>query len=183
MGVMGIPLNRDMYAPSAYLARGMENLLIYAKNEEDPFLYWTTCLTSKFLGLAIFPFVLTGELMAESFFLAKDIVVYQLGVKLGLENLIPTIYRIKKLVLGILCTPFAVIAADAVSYLFVQRAFSNKEIVPFGVEKLYGLTIQGSILKPSTIEEVREIVFKAKEEKKKISILGSGMSQGEQTIP
>lgn len=180
---MSVILNRDVYAPSAYLARGMESFLIYAKNEQDPFLYWTNGLTAKFLGLAVFPLVLASEFMAEPFFLAKDVIAYQLGVKSGLENLVSTISRIKKLALGILCTPLSIMAADAVSYLFLQKTFVDNHIAPFGVEKLYGITTQKSIQKPGTVEEVREIVLKAKEEKRKISIIGSGMSQGEQIVP
>lgn len=85
----------------------------------------------------------------------------------------------------ILLTPLAIIAADAVSYLFLERIPEDKkrEILLFGVEKLYGAKPSESIKFPSTVDELQEVVKKAKEEGKTISIIGSGISQEEQIIP
>ncbi len=169
---------RNIYAPSAYLARGIENLLISAKNTDPWSISHTlTCWTAKALGLIAFPTVLAAELAAESLFLTKDLIVYSpKKLSAGME-------RVSKLALGIIFSPLSILATDACSYLFLQREFSKQEVRPFGVEKVFGTRVREAICYPKTIYAVQKLVTEAVENGQKISIIGSGMSQGDQTIP
>jgi FAD/FMN-containing dehydrogenase len=165
------------HAPIAYAARGLEKLLIFTKETENPTLHRIACLSAKAIGLTIVPMCLLAELITEPLFLLKA------KIQHSKENWDYNIERIDKLALGIFCTPLAILAADAVSYLFLERSSTPKAIRPFGVEKIYGEKIDTAVYQPTSTEEVQKIVLEAKAKQKSIAILGAGFSQGEQTIP
>ncbi len=179
-----IPL-RISYSPSAYLARGIENALITIKEMENIPVFVFSCIAIKAIALITVPLVFTAELLLiESCFAAKSFVKCTLGYKEAPCEWECSMERASKLALGILFSPLAILAADGVSYLFLERAPTNTSILPFGVENVYGKDLkENSIRYPNTREELQEIVRDARANNKKISIIGAGMSQGQQTIP
>ena len=170
-------VDRKIHAPSAYLARGLENLLIITKETESSLVHWSSCLFAKSVGCFAVPSVLLGELLVEPLFLAK---AFCQGVQKEVNY---SVERISKLALGICCTPLSILKADGVSYLFLQRAPTQSEIRPFGVEKVYGVKVADGIHYPHSVEDIQNLVLLAKKEQRKITIVGTGFSQGDQTAP
>ena len=173
---------RMLYGPAAYCARAIENLLIYCK-ESEGVAYAITCIAVKAIGLTIFPVTLAIGLAVEPLFLGRSIAAYYLGYEGADKAWDYSAERISKLALGIIFSPLAIIAADGVSYLFLERVPTDLEIRPFGVEHVYGKTLKDPIIYPSTVQEVIDALKKAKKENKTISVIGAGLSQGEQTVP
>lgn len=66
---------------------------------------------------------------------------------------------------------------------FLKRPKSDYEVRPFGVEKIFGATLEQKMDCPETEEEVIAIVRDARGKKQQVSILGAGMSQGPQAVP
>jgi FAD/FMN-containing dehydrogenase len=176
-------MGKNSVYPSNYLAKWIENTLIEAKSTDSMPWSVVVCVGSKMLGCVVFPLLLLGELLVEPLFLAKASLKYHLGYNEASSEWAHSADRIHRLGLGFICSPLAILASDAVSYLFLQRETSDKEVCPFGVEKIYGRVLDSSILLPSTAQEVQNIVRQAKQEGKTISIRGAGMSQGRQTVP
>ena len=57
---------RMLYGPAAYCARGIENLLLLAK-ETEGVTHLVTCLAAKTLALTVFPVALGVGIVVESF--------------------------------------------------------------------------------------------------------------------
>lgn len=54
---------------------------------------------------------------------------------------------------------------------------------PFGVEEIFGKTLEKKIETPTTVDDVQRIVKDARAKNETIAVLGAGMSQGTQTVP
>lgn len=181
VGVSYLP-DRVLYSPSLYMARGIEKVQILA--EESGWVgYIAYKVAAKVLALGVFPVTLAMGLVVEPLCLSYHVCTYLLGDEKSIEQIDFSLERITKLALGILATPLAFIACDAVSYLFLERVPTTQAIHPFGVENVYGIALNSPICYPKSVEEVQEIVKKAAREGKKIAIIGAGLSQGEQTVP
>ena len=181
IGVSYLP-DRVLYSPSLYVAKAIENVEVLSK--ESGLVGYVACkVAAKVLALGVFPVTLALGLIVEPLFLSYSVCTYLLGSKDAPEQIAFSLERISKLVLGILATPLAIMSCDAVSYLFLERVPTTEEVRPFGVEKVYGQRQNSPIRYPENTKEIQKIVKEAKQDNKKIAIIGAGLSQGEQTVP
>ncbi|MDR2539923.1 MAG: FAD-binding oxidoreductase [Chlamydiales bacterium] len=164
--------------PSAYIARGIENILLIGENREfDPITKLCCSIAARLTSITVFPIFLSMELtfkkipqLLSSVCLCKD-------AEKNLKNL----YKVQKYSLGVLCFPMGLLRADAVSGFFLKNPYKKDVVSPFGVAEQYGKAAK--IHFPETIEDLKILVQQAKKQEKQISVIGSGMSQGLQTIP
>lgn len=88
---------------------------------------------------------------------------------------------IGKSLLGIVASPLGLLAPDLVTYHFLRtHPTPEKQISDFG--KVYSTPVAHQET-PSTIEEVQDLVRKAKREGLKIGVAGAQLAQGGHTIP
>lgn len=166
-------------SPSSYVARGIENTLIKGEASNRTEVKIGCQLISRLASVTIFPLSLTVELLGKRIpKLINSLPRDDISRKKFKYN----INEIEKLCLGILCSPLGLQSPDSVSGLFLKNPDSSTVIRPFGVEELYGKKVD-HIYQPQTVEELQELIKKAKREKKTVSIKGAGMSQGSQTVP
>ncbi len=139
--------------------------------------HWTllpaTAIGSRLMAATVFPITLASDF------------VYATGMSLyskttgNFEN--ATWYRMRafKNLLGLFATPASLFGADLVTNHFIPLEKSNSAICPYG--KLY--SAHAMEFYPKTVEEVQEILHKAKKFNKKITIAGKLFSQGKQALP
>jgi FAD/FMN-containing dehydrogenase len=132
------------------------------------------------MGLTLFPLALGAELVCKR--IPKLLSSIPNGTDKTPDKFKRNLDKVTKFGLGMLCTLLALKSADAVSGLFLKAPDANYAVRPFGVEQQFGREVE-KIYYPKTVEEIQELVKKAKAEKKQISIIGAGMSQGIQTVP
>lgn len=159
--------------PTAIVARSIEELQLYTRNTKNICIKAGCNLLTRTISLTAFPIFLTFELLFKQ--IPKTIFGNRVKFKKRLD-------KVAKFALGILCTPLAIYTPDAVSTLFLKSPRTNSVVKPFGVEEQYGKTV-AKIHYPATLEELQILVQQAKKEKKQISLIGAGMSQGPQTVP
>ncbi len=169
--------------PSANVALNIEYLTL-CKEESDCLKYKFFCdVAGRVLSVTAFPAALTSELLLKRIpRLVSTYVAYRKEPEKYQEKLVSRIDKIKKYGLAILCSPLGLYKPPAVSGFFLKNHSSSTAIRPFGVEAMFGKRVD-QIHYPTTIEEIQQLVLKAKAEKKQISIIGAGMSQGQQTVP
>lgn len=81
--------------------------------------------------------------------------------------------------LGVLCSPAGLICSDIVTQHFVMKYKESGKVTPYG--KLYSEEVEE--VTPRSIEEIQEVIHRARENGKKVSIAGAQMSQGKQILP
>lgn len=170
---------------AGFIARNIEDIILYGENQDSSLVRAVTQLSSRFLSVTVFPIALTFELLFKR--IPKTLFTPIRIQKNPVQEGHPSKFqrrcdKIAKFALGILFSPLGVFSPDCVSGLFLKNPNSADSIRPFGVENLYGKTGL-SILRPKTAQEAEQMVKEAIQNKKKISIVGAGMSEGTQTIP
>lgn len=170
-------------SPSAFIARGIENLVIKRENSSNLVGKLSYGITASLISITAFPFFLSLELLFKR--IPKLLISFS-SVVLNKDNarvkFDKNVDKINKFCLGILLSPIGIRSPDGVSGLFLKTIKSNTIIKPFGVEQEYGMEVQ-EVLYPSTVQDLQSLVKKAIQEEKHISIIGAGMSQGNQTVP
>ena len=160
--------------PTAVLANEIEHLVRYGK--KGPLCIQIFCeVTARAISTIIFPIFLLLELtfkkIPEGILAARtdqcwekadDALKYFLAI-------VPAI------ILGLY-------SPEGVPGFFLKRKTSPNEVNPFGVENIYGKKMLAPIAYPKSAEEVVATVKNAIKNNQKISIIGTGFSQGTQTI-
>jgi hypothetical protein len=159
--------------PSASVARGIEDLILLQEERENFAVKASVFVLSRLIGLVVFPVVVSLELVF------KDIPKLCKAIVMGGVN--RRLDKILKRLLTLIFTPLSLRSADALSFFFLKQK-PETAVRPFGVELEFGKKVD-SIQQPKTVEELQEIVRKAKQDGKQISVIGAGMSQGIQTVP
>ncbi len=161
--------------PAATAARSIEDLLIY--KERAHFLAKGACaITARLISAIVFPIILTLEclfLRIPKMLLAVRTEKFQQKADKVLKYILaigPSIF-------------FGLYSPEAMPGFFLKRAKTDREILPFGVERIFGKSLQNQIRYPQSAQEMCEIIAAAKETGKQVSVIGAGMSQGIQTIP
>ncbi len=168
--------------PTAAAARLIENLLIKRKKVHNIIGKTSLFLTAKVVASTVFPIFITLELLLKRI---PKCAIALASCKKNKEKLENQLSKVASFALGlVLSIPLGIMHdSDSVSSLFLKRRTKPNEIRPFGVENEYGTVLKENILYPKNHEEVSQAIAKARNEKKTISIIGAGMSQGTQTIP
>ncbi|MBM3193818.1 MAG: FAD-binding protein [Chlamydiae bacterium] len=161
--------------PIESTARGIENIVIAGKETKSYTVAFGCFILSRTISITVFPLFLTIELIFKR--IPKLICAFG-----DLSKFKKRFEKLTKVAIGILATPLSLKAPEGVTGLFLKTRWEKGEVRPFGVEQEYGKSGL-NICIPKTDEELEEIVEKARADKKQISILGSRMSQGTQTIP
>lgn len=169
--------------PSAFAARGIENIVIKGSSTNSIIVKVGYNALSRLVSITVFPVFLTIELLFKRIpKLLLSIPFSRLNKEESINKFYRNVNKIEKFCLGILFSPLGLRSPDGVSGLFLKTPDSDKVVRPFGVEQQYGKQVS-CIYYPETIEELQNLIKQAKEENKKISIIGAGMSQGSQTVP
>lgn len=163
--------------PTAYIARDIENLILTGKNSEFLPAKLKYSIIARLISITVFPIFLSLDLVFIRIpkFLVS-IVLYK-----DSEKTHGNLCKIQKYCLAILGFPIGFLRADAVSGFFLKNPYKKNMVSPFGVTEQYGKVAK--IHFPETIEDLKGLVAEAKEKGKQISVIGSGMSQGLQTVP
>jgi len=159
--------------PTATVARGIENLILLENNSKNIFVKSSAFALSRLISVIVFPVFVALELVCKD--IPKLMVSFFKG---GVSHRLD---KILKKMLTLIFFPLGLRSADALSLFYVKQ-LPEKAVRPFGVEMQYGLKVK-EIYTPDTVEELQKLVLKAKEEKKQISVIGAGFSQGTQTVP
>src|SRR5579863_7001058 len=162
--------------PAAVVARYIESICFKTRNTKNVVEKVNLGILNRLIGLTAFPAALGTELLCNR--IPK---LVSAAWKQDPEKYESRFDKITKYVLGLLFSPLAIRTPEAISGFFLKR-FKGNEVRPFGVENLYGRPVD-EIKYPKTVQELQNIVLKAKDTKKQISIVGAGMSQGPQTVP
>lgn len=161
--------------PIESTARVIENIVIAGKETRSYTVTLGCFVLSRSISLTVFPLFLTIELI----FKRIPKLIWAVG---NITKFKKKFEKLTKVVIGILATPLSIKAPEGVTGLFLKTRWKKDEVRPFGVEQEYGRAGL-NIRIPQTDEELEALAQEAKREKKQISILGSRMSQGTQTIP
>ncbi len=160
--------------PTALVAREIEDLVVIGKNSKNLIVNGGCALASRAISLTIFPIFLGLELIFKR--------IPKLILSIGdQENFSKKADKVLKYVLGLLFFPLGIHSPEGISGFFLKMP-PTAAVRPFGVEYQYGKEVD-RILLPKSVNELQRMVLRAKLEKKQVSILGAGMSQGTQTVP
>lgn len=170
--------------PTAAVARGIENLIIACKESDKASVKAGIFFLARLASITVFPAVASAELIVKR--IPKALFSIPLRKVESEENqrskFEKNLCKVQKFTLGILLAPLGVRSADGVSGFFLKTPPSDKVIRPFGVEAQYGKTVD-KVHYPKNKEELQALVKQAIQDKKQISVIGAGMSQGTQTVP
>ena len=166
----------DLKHCCAALARNIENLMIQREVNPSPLVKGAAGAAASLISATVFPIFLTLELFLKR--------IPKVVLSIGTENFEKKTDKALKYSLAIgpsilLGLPFP----EGVPGFFLRRETKENEVRPFGVEAVFGRTIDNPIESPISAEEVQAIVKNAKELGQQVSVIGAGMSQGTQTIP
>lgn len=168
--------------PTATMARGLENIMIYSENTRSTAWSLGARLIATVVSQTVFPAIILLELIFKRGPKAL------LGIRfsktpVGDVSLFSRRWdKVRKFARSLVFCFMGVRSPDGIAGFFLKRLPSDQAIAPFGVELQFGKKVDG-IYYPETAEQVEELVQKANIENKQISIIGAGMSQGTQTIP
>ncbi len=158
--------------PTATIARGIENLVIIGNNRN--YAVKTACKgLARLISLTVFPLFALGELLILR--------IPRMILAINTEKFDQKADKVAKFALGFVFSPLGAIVPESVSGFFLKHP-KTSEVRPFGVETQFGKAVD-AIHYPKTHEELQKLVLQAKQEKKQISVIGAGMSQGTQTVP
>lgn len=170
------------FQPSAYVARRIENILIAGATNKRFSVKVGCQLLSRLVSVTLFPLSLSAELIGKRIPRLIAAIPNRNRDEISRSKFLKRIDKVEKFSLGLLCAPLGLQSPDSVSGLFLNKPDSSQTIRPFGVETLYGKPVS-HIHRPKTVEELQALIKLAKQEKKTVSIIGAGMSQGSQTVP
>ncbi len=161
--------------PAAITARNIENLLIYG--ERSNFLAKGVCsITARLISTVAFPIILTLELIL----LRIPKVLFSVATEKFQQKADKAFKYFLAIVPSII---FGLYSPEALPGFFLKRPKTDNEILPFGVEHVFGKSVKSKIQYPETVEAVCRIITEATNASKQVAVIGAGMSQGEQTIP
>lgn len=171
--------------PCAAVAKSMEKISLFGHNSNNKALDVGCSLLIRTIALTVLPVFIALELVFKKIPKAlMAINTYQRDNQGDTQTKFSRrCDKIAKYALCLLFFPLALHSPDAISFFFLKRPPHPNEVQPFGVEKVFGKTLKEPIFEPKTEEELLEIVKYAQKEKKQISVIGSGFSQGRQTVP
>lgn len=139
--------------------------------------YWTrlpaAAIGSRLLAVTFFPVTLASDFVYAAYMSLSS------RVAGNAEKAIWYRMRAIKNLLGLLFTPTSLLGADLVTNHFIPVEKTHRAVRPYG--KLY--SAQAIEVYPKTEEEVQEIVRKAKNLNKNVTIAGKLFSQGKQALP
>lgn len=163
--------------PSAYVARKIENIILLGANSNLQFTKFGCFVIARVISTTVFPIFLLMELIL------KRVPKWVVSITLyrDSEKIYKNAYKIQKHCLAILSFPLGLFSADAISGFFLKNPYAKNMLKPFCTAEQYGKT--AVIYYPQAKEDLQNLVKEAIEQKKQISIVGAGMSQGLQTIP
>lgn len=173
-------LSSSMLAEDHLLSEkiALSNDRIIKKGQTTPILKPLAWLTSRTIGLTLFPAcsaidiaILTTKQASEIPFIIKN-------DKQHIERFKENHSKISKCCLGMIATPASALSSDLVTHHFIPSKSKNFEVAPYG--KLY--RCKAYVYYPESIAEVQSIIQEASASGKKVSLLGAGMSQGKQAI-
>lgn len=168
--------------PTAGVAGIIEHLIIKGKNSTNLAVKGGCRIGATTLGVTVFPTALLAQLIFRQTPKTITAFCFKNFSPRHHEKYCREVEWAQSHALGLVASPLGLISADAVSSFFVKKPPSNSFISPFGVAEIFGKAVT-HIHEPTTIEELRDLVLRAKSEKLQISVIGSGMSQGIQTVP
>lgn len=161
--------------PTSSLARGIEDLVVYAERFSLP--GKIAChAVARLVSLVVFPVFLTLELACKRF----PKMLWAIGTEKFARRADKALTYLFSIIPSII---FALHSPEGMPGFVLKRKKSSLEIRPFGVEELFGKSLENKIVYPKTAEEVAKIVLSANEQGAQVSIIGAGMSQGTQTVP
>ncbi|MBX9744028.1 MAG: FAD-binding oxidoreductase, partial [Chlamydiales bacterium] len=161
--------------PTATIARGIEDIVIYGECS-NLFIKGACAVGARAVSIVVFPVFLTLELFLKR--------IPKMLLALGTETFDRKADKSLKFILSIIPSiVLGIHSPEGVPGFFVKRQKNDREIRPFGVEKVFGLTLKEGIFYPTTPQEVQTIVQDAKKRKQQVVVMGAGMSQGIQTVP
>jgi len=160
--------------PVATVSRGIEDLVIKGLNSKSYLMKGACAVLSRVISLTVFPIFLLLELTFSR--IPKALLAIGNSEKFHRK-----LDKAAKYFFAIFTSPLGLHSPEGVSGFFLKTPPSH-EVRPFGVEAVYGQKVD-QITYPKSILELQQLVRQAKEQKKQISIMGAGMSQGTQTVP
>src|SRR3989338_6115437 len=166
-----------MYAlkhPTAIVARGIENIIIVEKNSTHFPVRLACAALSRLISITVFPVIL----LLETLFYRIPRMLCAIDDQKKFNSRADTV---GKYLLAFVLFPFGIRAGDGVSIFFLRR-FPSPSVLPFGREEKHGLRMD-RVLRPQKTYELENIVKEAIRDKKQVSVVGAGMSQGTQTVP
>lgn len=167
-------------SPTANVARCVENILFYAKDSTNWAVIIGGEILSRVVSLTAFPISVTIELLFKR--IPKLIYTATFSpAEIQAIKLKTRVQKVEKFALGALFSFMGIISSDGVSGLFLKTIGNKNRVSPFGVEEVYGK--EADVRHPTTVDEIVHLVQEANDQNRQISIIGSGMSQGIQTIP
>lgn len=169
-----------LFNPAAKTAEAIESLVIYQENTSWKVLQIGSALLARVASVTVFPFCLLLELTLKR--IPKALASISWHAPNQSDKCKRNFDKIEKFVLGILLTPLGLRSPDAVSGLFLKNLKRETAVRPFGVEEEYGKVVDGIAL-PENEHQLQTIVTEAIKNRKQISVVGAGMSEGTQTVP
>lgn len=162
--------------PTAAISRAIENIVIFGKDSRSDFIVRGACsLTSRIISTAVFPVFLSSELVLKR--------VPKMVMAVGTDKYEKKADKALKFLYAIVPSMiFGLYSPEGMPGFFLKRQKTGREVVPFGVEKQFGMKTEG-IDYPRNIEELQEVVKDSISKGQQISVIGAGMSQGIQTVP
>ncbi len=160
--------------PVATVARAIEDIVITGAESEYCIVKMGCAVLSRAVSLSVFPVFLLIELTFKR--------VPKLLLAIGNQQKFNSrLDKVAKYASAIFTSPLGIHSPEGVSGFFLKIPHS-KEVRPFGVEGVYGQKVD-QIFYPKNVDELRALVQQARLDRKQISIIGAGMSQGTQTVP
>lgn len=171
--------------PCAAVAKGMEKISLYGHNSKNIALDVACSLTIRAIALTVLPAFIALELVFKR--IPKALMALN-TYKTDNQTDTQTKFsrqcdKVAKYAFCLFFFPLALHSPDAISFFLLKRPPHPNEVQPFGVEKVFGTKMSRPVLYPKTEEDLVKIVKRAKEKNLQISVIGSGFSQGHQTIP
>lgn len=161
--------------PTSILSRKIEDMVLEGENTEDPFIKGKCFALSRLVSLTVFPIFL----LLETNFIRIPKLLYSIPDS---QKLNKNIDKITTFVLSFLASPIGIYSPEFLPGFFLKNFSKDCSIIPFGVEKLYGMRVN-HISYPKTVTELQNIVKQAAKQNRQISVIGAGMSEGTQTVP
>lgn len=173
---MSSAISYPFTSPSAALARGIEDTVIYGKEADNLLLKGSCWVVSRVISTVVFPIFLTMDLIFKRI---PDMLFHIRSDKFS-------IFADECMKYSLAIVPaiiFGLYSPNAMPGFFLQRSIHACEVRPFGVENIYGKTLSNPVNYPVTPSEVQDLVRSAAILGQQVSVVGAGMSQGTQTIP
>src|SRR3989338_370071 len=143
--------------PTATLSRGIENLVIYGEHSR-PIIRGACEVAARIISIVVFPLFLLLELTFKR--------IPKMLMAIGTEKFHHKVDKSLKYLLAIIPSIFLGLhSPEGMPGFFLKRQKNTPEIRPFGVEKIFGKTIDDGIDYPTSIEDVQKIVQEAKDRK------------------